>query len=92
MANEPIIPDDLMNTSDVAKLLNVTSMTIRRWIESNKLPAFRVGSRLRVSRADALAFVQRVETGNGLRLETRAEVAARDAETDRVLRAAGVRK
>ncbi len=88
----PFIPADLMSTADVAKLLNVKPRTIRRWIKNGTLPAFRVGAHLRVSRADAMASVSRVEPDSGLRVETRAEVQSRAAHVDAVLRKMGVRK
>ena len=84
-------PDDLIAAKEAAKLLAVSIGTLRRWIAQGTLPAFRIGGRVRVSRADAQAMVQRVETG-GERIETRREKEARDRETDRILRAAGVRK
>jgi excisionase family DNA binding protein len=82
----------LKSTKDVAELLGVKVPTVWRWIKAGKLPAFRIGSRLRVSLADALAAVQLVQPAGGPRPETRSERRRRDAETDRVLRAAGVRR
>ncbi len=86
------IPTDLKSTVEVAKLLGVTPMTIRRWVAAGTLPAFQLGGRIRVSEADALAMLARVTPDSGLQLETRSQVAAREVETDRVLRKAGVRK
>ncbi len=90
--NTQTIPTDLRSTSAIAKLLGVTPMTIRRWVKAGTLPAFQLGWRIRVSEADAMACLSRVEPDSGLQMETRSQVAAREAETDRVLRKAGVRK
>lgn len=71
---------------------SVNQKTVRNWIAVGKLPAFRVGGRLRVSRADALAFVEPVEVQEVPRVRTRREHEAHLAEVDRVLREAGVRR
>lgn len=85
-------PSDLLTTIETAKLLGVHAHTIRRWVEDGQLPAYRLGKRIRISRADALAFLVPVEPVNRPRPMTRRERAARDAETDRVLRALKIRK
>lgn len=94
MANKmktEIIPGDLITPIEAGKLLKTSPATIRRWCQRGTMPAFKVGGRLRISRADALAMLRRVETP-GPRIETLAEVEAREAEVDRVLREAGVRR
>lgn len=88
--NEP--PTDLITPKEVAKLLNVSGGTVRRWIASSKLPAFRVGGRIKVSKADALAMVSRVQPRAGPAIPTRAEVEARAAAVDAVLRRHKVRR
>ena len=86
-----IIPNDLITPTEAAEQLGTSAATIRRWCMRGTLPAFKVGGRLRISRADVMAMVRRVET-DGPRIETRAEREARDAETDRVLRQMRVRR
>jgi len=85
------LPDDLIGTSAAAKMLAVSPKTLRGWIKDGKVPAFRIGSRMRVSRRDVLAVIQRVET-DGPRIATRAEVEAHAKWVDDTLKAAGVRK
>jgi excisionase family DNA binding protein len=87
---EPVIPSDLITPIEAAALLNTSAGTIRRWCRG-KLPAFKLGGRLRVSRADVLAMLRRVETP-GPTIPTRAELEARAKRTDEILRRARVRK
>lgn len=86
-----IVPHDLVGPLDAAILLGVSSASIRRWVHDGKMPGFKVGGRLRVSKADALAMLQRV-AAPGPRLQTRAEVMERERITDETLRRAGIRK
>ena len=48
-----------LNTlSEVADRLQVSSKTIRRWIEAGDLVAHRFGRQLRISEADLQAFIR----------------------------------
>lgn len=85
------LPDDLIGTRQVAEMLGVSIHTVRCWINAGKLPGFRIGGRIRVSRADVVAMVQRVETA-GPMLRTKAETEMRAAWVDATLRKAGIRK
>ncbi len=52
-AQKRIVPDDLVPVVVAAKHVTVCDRTIRRWIVSGELRAYRVGGRLiRVSLAD----------------------------------------
>lgn len=86
------LPPDLISLPAAAKLIAVHGSTLRRWIASGKLAAWRVGGCYRVSRQDVLALVKPHEPVEGPRPMTMEERRAKDAETDRVLKAAGVRK
>jgi excisionase family DNA binding protein len=88
--SETIIPADLISPREAAKLLSTSESTIRRWCRG-KLPAFKVGGRLRVSRADVMAMFRRVETP-GPTIQTRAEVEQREKWIDETLKKARVRK
>lgn len=48
---------EALTTAQVAERLRVRPDTVRRWIATGKLAAFRVGSRLRVRAEDADAMV-----------------------------------
>jgi excisionase family DNA binding protein len=52
---------DALTTKQVAERLRVKPDTVRQWIADGKLPAFRVGSRLRVLGEDVGRMV--VEAG-----------------------------
>ena len=43
----------------LADYLSLSGKTVLRWIRTGKLPAIRVGGCMRVSRADAIAFIER---------------------------------
>src|SRR4051794_19720355 len=51
----------LLSVAEAAKLLRVSRTTVWRWIESDKLPAFRVGPKnIRIQRQDLEKVVQPV--------------------------------
>jgi excisionase family DNA binding protein len=87
--NKPFIPNDLITPLEASKLLQVDSVTIRRWVHAGTLPAFKVGGRLRISRKDVLGQIHRVKT-EGPQIKTLAELEARDKRAKDILRDAGV--
>jgi putative molybdopterin biosynthesis protein len=44
--------DEFLTVSEIAELLKLNQQTIRNWIDAGKLPAFRIGRRVRVKRED----------------------------------------
>ena len=86
------VPVDLLTPAQVAEMLKVSAASVRCWIHHGKLPAIRVGGRLRIHRADVEAMLTPVETVLVERPESKREIAARKAETDRVLKEWGVIK
>jgi excisionase family DNA binding protein len=92
------IPDDLIELPDAARLIGVSYQTAHRWIKTGQLPGYRIGGRYRVSKRDVMDMVQPFDANAhqadvaASRPLSRRELAARDAETDQVLRAAGVRR
>ncbi len=89
---EPVIPTDLLTPRQAGALLGVDGATVRRWIKAGKLPGFKLVGRVRVSKADVLALLVQHVPDCKPRPQTQAEIEASDAETDRILRAPGVRK
>lgn len=84
-------PNDLIDANEAARICTVKADTIRHWIHTGKLAAWRVGSRWRVSRADVRALVAPFVPPTG-RPRTRAEVAAEEAATDAALRLARIKR
>jgi acetyl-CoA/propionyl-CoA carboxylase biotin carboxyl carrier protein len=88
------MPDDLLSPRQVADELGVTARTVQRWITDGRLPATRVGRRMRVSRAslalvsdapmDAPAAGRSMHIG-ALLIANRGEIAVRVARTARRL-------
>ncbi|AZN73378.1 DNA-binding protein [Georhizobium profundi] len=67
MADRFTNPRQLFYTiEDTAELLKVSDRTVRRWIKAKMLPAFKVGSQVRIPRADLEAFLQARRYGLGL--------------------------
>lgn len=48
----------LLSTSDVARLLGVTSRTVLNWIDEGKIPAFRFGLSYKIAENDLKNFVE----------------------------------
>jgi excisionase family DNA binding protein len=56
----PAVPlPTLHKISAIAAKLDVSTKTVRRWIESGTLPAHRLGRQIRVSDADLADFLMR---------------------------------
>ncbi len=84
------LPSDLVDVGTVARLWGTHVSAVYRQLHSNKLPAFRICGRWRVSKADALGHIRR--TGPGA-VEGKARAAIpriSHADAVAVLRGAGV--
>ncbi|MGB0094410.1 MAG: helix-turn-helix domain-containing protein [Solirubrobacteraceae bacterium] len=44
--------DEFLTVAEVAEMLKLNQQTVRNWIDQGSLPAYHVGRRVRVSRAD----------------------------------------
>ncbi len=49
--------DVLLKISEVARRLDVSDKTVRRWIERGELPVHKLGHSIRISEADLSAFL-----------------------------------
>jgi excisionase family DNA binding protein len=63
----------LLTVSEVAEEFQVTSQTIRNWIDSRVLPAAKIGRAFRVKREDVDAMLALAE-GNSASLATRRDL------------------
>lgn len=48
----PSYADEFLTVAEVADLLKLNPQTVRNWIEQGRLPAVRVGRRVRITRLD----------------------------------------
>ncbi len=83
--------DDTLTPRQVAETLGVTVRTVQRWIADGRLPAARVGGRLRVSRSslsdvgNETALLPQPAAVHTLLIANRGEIARRVARTARRL-------
>jgi excisionase family DNA binding protein len=54
--------DELLTVAEIAERLKLNQQTIRNWIGAGRLPAVRVGRRVRVRRQDFDALVEHGQT------------------------------
>lgn len=86
------VPSDLITPVEAAKMLLVNPSSVRRWVQEGKLPGYRAGNKIRLSREDVAAFLRRAKPVKGPMPRTVAELRAEDEETDRILREFRVRR
>lgn len=65
------LPDDVLTTHEVAQVLRVSPMTVRRWIDAGDLPAFSQGRVRRVLRVDLDSFINAARISRPLTDTTR---------------------
>jgi excisionase family DNA binding protein len=53
-----------LTVAEVAELLKLNQQTVRNWIDAGTMPAFRVGRRVRILRADLDQILARGRQGN----------------------------
>jgi excisionase family DNA binding protein len=55
--------DEFMTVAEVAAILKLNQQTVRNWIDAGKLPALRVGRRVRIRRSDFDRLLEESYTG-----------------------------
>jgi len=53
------LTDDYYSIKEVAKMLKVAYLTVYRWIQSNKLAAYKAGKQYRISKTDLFDLLKR---------------------------------
>ncbi len=51
--------EPLLTTEEVARMLNTTDATVRRWLRNGTIPAIRVEGEWRIRRADLEEYIQK---------------------------------
>jgi excisionase family DNA binding protein len=54
--------DELMTVAEIAAVLKLNQQTIRNWIDQGRLPAIRIGRRVRIKRSDFKALLATAAT------------------------------
>jgi len=49
---------EFLRTKQIAKILNLRTITIRRWIEKGILPAYKFGTELRIEKVEFEKFIK----------------------------------
>ncbi len=53
------LTDDYYSIKEVAKMLKVVYLTVYRWIQSDKLTAYKAGKQYRIKKSDLDKFMER---------------------------------
>lgn len=56
--------ESFLTVAEVAELLKLNQQTVRNWIDAGSLPAFKVGRRVRILRADLDRILAQGRQGN----------------------------
>ncbi len=64
-AGEETSSPEFLTVAEIATLLSLNPQTVRNWIDAGKLPAYRVGRRVRILKADLDAVLAAGSTTNG---------------------------
>jgi excisionase family DNA binding protein len=59
------VTERLLTARQLADLLGFTAATIIDWTEAGKIPAFKLGGRLRYRESEVLAWLERQRVGSG---------------------------
>ena len=49
--------NEFYNTKQIAKILSIKTITVRRWIDKGLLPAYKIGKELRIRKIDLDKFI-----------------------------------
>jgi excisionase family DNA binding protein len=80
---------ELLTVEETAERLKIAPATVRRYIASGRLPAVRVGQRVRIQREALEGFVEPIAPGCPVRSETESATGSEDL-TRTLLRLVGI--
>ena len=69
-----------LTVAEVAELLKLNQQTVRNWIDAGKLPAFRVGRRVRILRTDLDRILADGRQGGGTSIPSTSALRGPNAE------------
>jgi len=55
------MPEELLKVSEVAKLLNVSTMAVYKWIKAKKIKAYRINRHWRIPKKEVERLLKEVE-------------------------------
>jgi excisionase family DNA binding protein len=65
VADGPDLGETYLTVADVAEMLKLNQQTVRNWIDQGKLPALRVGRRVRIKQSDLQRILDESYTSAG---------------------------
>ena len=71
-------PESFLTVAEVAAILKLNQQTVRNWIDQGKLPAIRVGRRVRIKRSDFERVLAAGATSSAASTATAARPTAED--------------
>jgi excisionase family DNA binding protein len=73
------LSDEFLTVAEVAATLKLNQQTVRNWIDQGKLPALRVGRRVRITRADFESLISQGYDTAAKRSSTDQEITAQES-------------
>ncbi len=64
--NQQDLEESFLTVAEVAEVLKLNQQTVRNWIDQGKLPAIRVGRRVRIKRSDFERVLEAGATGGSV--------------------------
>ncbi|MFN8420456.1 MAG: helix-turn-helix domain-containing protein [Anaerolineae bacterium] len=61
--------DDFLSLKEIAEKLKVSYLTVYRWVQSDKLPTYKIEKQYRVSKADFEKFLATRKKAKGIKNE-----------------------
>jgi excisionase family DNA binding protein len=56
--------EDLLTRNETAKILGVSLVTLHMWVKENKIPAYKINTRVRFKREDVTKFIYNIQNNS----------------------------